>query len=300
MSTFWYCLKQGIANICRNILFSLASIATISACIFLFCLFFSLAANVIHGARTAQETVGISVFFDEGMTEDEILAVGEEIKGWEEVRQAEYTSAEEAWDTFKAQYFEGAEDLAEGFENYNPLVNSASFEIFLIDISDQESLPDRLEAMDGLRWVRYSSTLAAGFTSVGKMIGLISALIIGVLLAVAVFLISNTISVAAAFRRRENEIMRYIGATNFMIRAPFLVEGLLLGLLGALVPLGGIWVLYEKGMLYLEENYSMITGLVEPLALGTIFPYMTGGALMLGVGIGLLVSFVTIQRHLRV
>ena len=300
MSTFWYCLKQGIANICRNILFSLASIATISACIFLFCLFFSLAANVIHGARTAQETVGISVFFDEGMTEDEILAVGEEIKGWEEVRQAEYTSAEEAWDTFKAQYFEGAEDLAEGFENDNPLANSASFEIFLNDISDQESVADRLEAMDGVRRVRYSSTLAAGFTSVGKMIGLISALIIGVLLAVAVFLISNTISVAAAFRRRENEIMRYIGATNFMIRAPFLVEGLLLGLLGALVPLGGIWVLYEKGMLYLEENYSMITGLVESLALGTIFPYMTGGALMLGVGIGLLVSFVTIQRHLRV
>lgn len=300
MSTFWYCLKQGIANICRNILFSLAFIATISACIFLFCLFFSLAANVIHGARTAQETVGISVFFDEGMTEDEILAAGEEIKGWKEVRQAEYTSAEEAWDTFKAQYFEGAEDLAEGFENDNPLANSASFEIFLNDISDQESVADRLEAMDGVRRVRYSSTLAAGFTSVGKMIGLISALIIGVLLAVAVFLISNTISVAAAFRRRENEIMRYIGATNFMIRAPFLVEGLLLGLLGALVPLGGIWVLYEKGMLYLEENYSMITGLVEPLALGTIFPYMTGGALMLGVGIGLLVSFVTIQRHLRV
>ena len=300
MSTFWYCLKQGIANICRNILFSLASIATISACIFLFCLFFSLAANVIHGARTAQETVGISVFFDEGMTEDEILAVGEEIKGWKEVRQAEYTSAEEAWDTFKAQYFEGAEDLAEGFENDNPLANSASFEIFLNDISDQESVADRLEAMDGVRRVRYSSTLAAGFTSVGKMIGLISALIIGVLLAVAVFLISNTISVAAAFRRRENEIMRYIGATNFMIRAPFLVEGLLLGFLGALVPLGGIWVLYEKGMLYLEENYSMITGLVEPLALGTIFTYMTGGALMLGVGIGLLVSFVTIQRHLRV
>ena len=300
MSTFWYCLKQGIANICRNILFSLASIATISACIFLFCLFFSLAANVIHGARTAQETVGISVFFDEGMTEDEILAAGEEIKGWKEVRQAEYTSAEEAWDTFKAQYFEGAEDLAEGFENDNPLANSASFEIFLNDISDQESVADRLEAMDGVRRVRYSRTLAAGFTSVGKMIGLISALIIGVLLAVAVFLISNTISVAAAFRRRENEIMRYIGATNFMIRAPFLVEGLLLGLLGALVPLGGIWVLYEKGMLYLEENYSMITGLVEPLALGTIFPYMTGGALMLGVGIGLLVSFVTIQRHLRV
>ena len=271
-----------------------------------FCMYFFILPFFLTGSQCdpwRQDSTGNRgnlCFFDEGMTEDEILAVGEEIKGWEEVRQAEYTSAEEAWDTFKAQYFEGAEDLAEGFENDNPLANSASFEIFLNDISDQESVADRLEAMDGVRRVRYSSTLAAGFTSVGKMIGLISALIIGVLLAVAVFLISNTISVAAAFRRRENEIMRYIGATNFMIRAPFLVEGLLLGLLGALVPLGGIWVLYEKGMLYLEENYSMITGLVEPLALGTIFPYMTGGALMLGVGIGLLVSFVTIQRHLRV
>ncbi|MFR5725723.1 MAG: cell division protein FtsX [Clostridium sp.] len=280
-------------------MFSLASIATISACIFLFCLFFSLAANVIHGARTAQETVGISVFFDEGMTEDEILAAGEEIKGWKEVRQAEYTSAEEAWDTFKAQYFEGAEIWPKGLKTiilWQILLPLRFFKrYFRSGVGCR-----RLEAMDGVRRVRYSSTLAAGFTSVGKMIGLISALIIGVLLAVAVFLISNTISVAAAFRRRENEIMRYIGATNFMIRAPFLVEGLLLGFLGALVPLGGIWVLYEKGMLYLEENYSMITGLVEPLALGTIFPYMTGGALMLGVGIGLLVSFVTIQRHLRV
>lgn len=300
MSTFWYCLKQGIANICRNILFSLASIATISACIFLFCLFFSLAANVIHGARAAQETVGISVFFDEGMTEEKILAAGEEIKSWEEVRQAEYTSAEEAWNNFKAQYFEGAEELAQGFESDNPLADSASLEIFLNDISDQEMVAGRLKAMDGVRRVRYSSTLAAGFTSIGKMIGLMSALIIGVLLAVAVFLISNTISVAAAFRRRENEIMRYIGATNFMIRAPFLVEGLLLGLLGALLPLGGIWILYEKGILYLEQNYSMIIGLIEPLGLGTIFLYMVGGSLILGVGIGLLVSFVTIQRHLRV
>ena len=131
MNTFWYCLKQGIVNICRNILFSLASIATISACIFLFCLFFALAANVAHGAKIAQETVGISVFFNDGMSEEEILAAGEEIKSWSEVREADYTSAQEAWDTFKSQYFEGSEELAEGFENDNPLADSASFEVFL-------------------------------------------------------------------------------------------------------------------------------------------------------------------------
>ena len=115
-------------------------------------------------------------------------------------------------------------------------------------ISNQDMIVKRLEGMEGVRKVRYSSALVAGFTSAGKMIGALSAVIIGVLLAVAIFLISNTISVAAAFRRRENEIMRYIGATNFMIRAPFIVEGLLLGLFGAVIPLAGMTILYKRGV----------------------------------------------------
>ena len=233
INTFWYCLKQGIINICRNILFSLASIATISACIFLFCLFFALVANINYGTRMAENTVGISVFFDESLSQEEIETIGQEIGTWREVREMRFTSAEEAWDTFKEVYFEGEEELAAGFEEDNPLAGSASYEIFLHDIGDQEEIAGRLEAMEGVRRVRYSSSLVEGFTNAGRMIGLVSAMIIAILLAVAVFLISNTISVAAAFRRRENEIMRYIGATNFMIRAPFVVEGMLLGLLGA-------------------------------------------------------------------
>ena len=164
MSTFLYCLKQGVINICRNIWFSLASVATISACIFLFCLFFSMVANVQHGARTAEETVGISVFFDEGMEEGKIQAIGEQIRGWSEVREAKYISASEAWESFKKEYFEGMEELADGFEADNPLANSASYEIYLKDISNQDMIAKRLEAMEGVRKVRYSSALVAGFT----------------------------------------------------------------------------------------------------------------------------------------
>ena len=233
ISTFWYCLKQGIINICRNILFSLASIATISACIFLFCLFFALIANVQNVAKTAETTVGITVFFDEDMPEEQILAAGDGIRGWEEVREAQYISAAQAWENFKTDYFEGMEELAEGFADDNPLSGSASYEIFLNNIEEQDKIVERLEGMEGVRKVRYSSTAVAGLTSAGKMVGAMSAVIICVLLAVAVFLISNTISVAAAFRRRENEIMRLIGATNYMIRAPFVVEGVLLGSSGA-------------------------------------------------------------------
>ena len=300
ISTFWYCLKQGIINICRNILFSLASIATISACIFLFCLFFALIANVQNVAKTAETTVGITVFFDEDMPEEQILAAGDGIRGWEEVREARYISAAQAWENFKAEYFEGMEELAEGFADDNPLSGSASYEIFLNDIEEQGKIVERLEGMEGVRKVRYSSTAVAGLTSAGKMVGAMSAVIICVLLAVAVFLISNTISVAAAFRRRENEIMRLIGATNYMIRAPFVVEGVLLGALGAAVPLAGMYVLYQRAVIYIGEHYQMLTGMFEPIPLGDIFPYMAAAAGCLGAGIGFFVSYFTIHRHLKV
>ena len=300
ISTFWYCLKQGIINICRNILFSLASIATISACIFLFCLFFALIANVQNVAKTAETTVGITVFFDEDMPEEQILAAGDGIRGWEEVREARYISAAQAWENFKTEYFEGMEELAEGFADDNPLSGSASYEIFLNNIEEQDKIVERLEGMEGVRKVRYSSTAVAGLTSAGKMVGAMSAVIICVLLAVAVFLISNTISVAAAFRRRENEIMRLIGATNYMIRAPFVVEGVLLGALGAAVPLAGMYVLYQKAVIYIGEHYQMLAGMFEPIPLGDIFPYMAAAAGCLGAGIGFFVSYFTIHRHLKV
>ena len=300
ISTFWYCLKQGFINICRNILFSLASTATISACIFLFCLFFAIVANVRHVAQVAETTVGITVLFDETLPEADILAIGEQIRSWAEVKELQYTSEEEAWESFKVDYFKGMEELAEGFADDNPLAGSASYTIFLNNIADQDQIVSRLQLTEGVRKVNYSNSAVAGLSSTGKIVGLLSAVIIGVLLAVAVFLISNTISVAAAFRRQENEIMRLIGATNYMIRAPFVVEGVMLGLMGALIPLGGMYYLYQKAVIYINDHFQMITGIFNPLPLEAIFPYMLGTAMTLGVGIGFLVSCVTIHKHLKV
>lgn len=300
INTFWYCLKQGIINICRNILFSLASMATISACIFLFCLFFAIAANVRNAALTAQNTLGITVFFDDGLDDESIAALGDQIASWGEVREMIFTSAQEAWESFKEVYFQGDEELAASFEEDNPLAGSASYTIYLNDIESQSRVVSRLNAMDGVRKVNSSDTAAMGLSTAGKIVGILSLVMIAVLLAVAVFLISNTISTAAAFRRRENEIMRLIGATNFMIRAPFVVEGVLLGLLGALIPLGGMYILYGRAVSYMTSHFQIVTDVFEPLSMGILFPYMAGVAMCLGVGIGFFVSFFTIRRHLRV
>ena len=300
ISSFGYSLKQGFKNIGRNMLFSLASIATIAACIFLFCLFYAIVGNVRQSTMAAETTVGITVFFDQGLDETQIQAMGQEIGAREGVDSIRYISPEEAWESFQVEYFGEMKELAAGFAEDNPLANSASYEIFLTDISRQESFVADLNSMKGVRKVNYSHSAVAALENLDRIVSLLSAGIIGVLLAVAVFLISNTISVAAAFRKQENQIMRLIGATNWMIRAPFLVEGIVIGLIGAALPLAGIFVLYQRAVEYIEEHYAIMTGIFSPMSIDVMFPSMVAVALSLGVGIGFFASFFTIRKHLKV
>ena len=300
ISSFWYCLKEGVKNICRNIWFSLASVATISACIFLFCLFFSIVVNIQHVVKNVEGTIGITVFFDETLSEEQIRGIGGEIGQWQEVSNLEFTSAEEAWDSMKKDYFAGHEELAEGFADDNPLAGSASYQVFLHDIDMQEQVAASLKQLAGVREVHYSNSAAAGLSSFNAVIGILSLVIIGVLLAVSVFLISNTINVAASFRKNENEIMRYIGATNYMIRAPFVVEGIVMGLMGAAVPLAAMYFLYLRSVSYLTARFQILSRIFQFLPLSQVFPYMAAVGGLLGLGIGFFASFFTIRKHLKV
>lgn len=296
----WYCFKQGLKNICRNVWFSLASVATISACVFLFCQFFSVNSNIQFIIKNMESTVGITVLFDEGLSETDILALGAAIGSRKEVKDMVYVSADEAWESFQTDYFAGHEELAEGFAEDNPLAGSASYEIHLYDIEDQNRMAAWLQELDGVRQVNYSSTVAEGFAGFNRMIGLLSLVITGVLLLVSVFLISNTISVAAAFRKQESQIMRLIGATNFMIRAPFVVEGVLIGVIGAGIPLAGIYVLYSRSVAYLLERFQVLSGVFVFLPINEIYPVMAAVAIGLGVGIGFFGSHFTIRKYMRV
>ncbi len=284
----------------RNMRLTLASIVTIAACIFLFCLFFCIVTNLDAMVKNIETKVGITVFFREDLAQERIQEIGQLIKERPEVREVVYTSAQEAWDTFKADYFAGHEELAEGFEKDNPLKGSSSYSIFLNDAGDQDGIVAYLESIDGVRQVNYSSAAASALTGLSRVIGTISLLLITILLAVAVFLISNTISVAAAFKKNEIAIMRLIGASNMMIRAPFLIEGIFIGLVGALIPLATVGVLYARAVLYLRANYAILTDVVTFIPITDIMPLMTGVAAALGVGLGAVVSFVTMRRYLKV
>lgn len=300
ISTFFYSLKQGFKNIWNNKMFSLASIATMSACIFLFGLFFAIVTNFQSMVKTAEEGVAVTAFFDEGTTQEEIDDMKAQIEKRAEVSRCEYTSPEEAWEYYKEIYFEGDEEAAEGFADDNPLATSASFSIYLNDVSMQDALVTYLKSMDGIRKVNQSEAVAHTLSDFNSLIGYISVGVILILLCVAVFLISNTVTVGISVRREEIAIMKLIGATDYFVRAPFIVEGIVIGLLGSAIPLGLLYLLYSRIVVYVANQFSFLSNMVNFIPVGQLFHTLVPVALLLGVGIGFLGSRFTIRKHLKV
>ena len=300
ISTFFYTIKQGIVNIWKNKLFSLASIATMTACIFLFGLFYMIVVNFQSMVKDAESGVAVTVLFDEGISDQRIEEIGELISERPEVSHYDFISADEAWESFKEVYFEGNEAAAASFAGDNPPANSASYAIYMNDISMQDSLVTYLKSVDGVREVKQSQQVANTLTDFNSLIGYISAGVILILLGVAVFLISNTITVGISVRKEEIAIMKLIGATDYFVRAPFVVEGIVIGLIGAAIPLGILYALYGKIVMYISDKFSFISNMMKFLSVNEIFHNLIPVALILGVGIGFIGSRITIRKHLRV
>lgn len=299
-NTITYCFKQGIKNIFRNKLFSLASISTMAACIFLFGLFYAIVMNVQFMVKEAESSLCVTVFFEPGTSETRMNVLGQQIAARNEVSRVEYTSADEAWDSFKDIYFEGNEEYAKAFTGDNPLANCAYQTIYLSDASLQESLVAYLESVPDIRKINKSELTANSFADFGMLVGYVSGAIILILLAVAVFLISNTVSVGITVRREEISIMKLIGATDLFVRAPFLVEGILIGLIGAAIPLAAIYYLYGSVIGYILDKFSILSTVMVFIPVREVFRSLLPVGLVLGVGIGFLGSSTTTRKHLRV
>lgn len=281
-------------------MFSLASIATMSACIFLFGLFYSIVTNFQAMVKEVESGVAVTVFFDDGITQEQIDAIGQEIKSRAEVASCNYKSADEAWAEFKESYFEGNTEAAAGFADENPLANSSSYEIYMKDVSMQPALVEYLQGLDGVREVRQSELAANTLSDFNSLIGYISVGIILILLLVAVFLISNTVTTGIAVRKDEIGIMKLIGATDQFVRAPFIVEGILIGLIGSALPLLLLYSMYNRIITYIGEKFNFLSSLIHFVPVKEVFHTLVPVALILGVGIGFLGSRVTIRRHLKV
>jgi len=313
ISTLGYVGKQGVKNIGRNKMFSIASIATMSACIFLFGLFFSIVLNLQHFVKTAEEGVAITVFFDEDATESQIEEIGKELRSRDDVLKVEYVSEDDAWNSFKEEYFGDNPELADGFKDDNPLAGSSSYAVYMKPQEDKDSnmiskskslsatqkeLVKFAEGLDGVRKVNKSDVVANTLSSV--LVGYVSIAIILILFGVSIFLISNTVTMGITVRKEEIAIMKYIGAKDFVVRSPFVLEGLIIGIVGAVLPLALLYALYGRAVGYVMTKFQILKNIVEFLPVGDVYRYLLPIGLLLGVGIGFLGSFFTVRKHLKV
>jgi len=297
INTLFYTFKQGFVNIFRNKWYSLASVATIAACLFLLGLFYTVLENFEHIVKTAEEGVSVTVFFHEGTEDVRIDEIGQQIASRVEVSDVQFYSDDEIWATFGPEYF--GEDYAEGFPE-NPLEGEDNYEVFLSDVSMQDALVTWLESLPEVRKVNYSEMTANTLSGVNLLIAYVSMGIILILLAVSVFLIGNTVAIGISVRKEEINIMKYIGATDFFVRAPFVLEGIIIGLVGAAIPVVIIRVLYQYALNYITERFAVLSGFLNFLSVEEIFSVLTPVSLFIGVGIGFLGSISTIRKHLHV
>ena len=309
ISTLFYTIRQGFANIFRNKWYSLASIATISACLFLFGLFYAIVVNFQSIVMKAEEGVSVTVFFHNELdkcqqhtetqipTEQRIEEIGQMIAQRVEVSDVVYISDDEAWVNFATGYY--GEDYAEGFPE-NPLEGEHSYEVYLSDVSMQEALVNWMLSIPEVRKVNFSELTADTLSGVNLLIAYVSLGIIVILLAVSIFLISNTVAIGISVRSAEINIMKYIGATDFFVRAPFVLEGILIGLVGAAIPQGLIYSLYNYALSYITERFSILSNFLNFLTVEEVFDILTPVSLLVGMGIGFLGSITTVRKHLHV
>lgn len=297
ISTLFYTFSQGFKNIFRNKVFSLATMATISSCLFLFGMFYCIVTNVQYSVKAAQSGVAVTVFFDEDITDDRIQEIGEMIKSRPEVSHVDFVSAEAAWESFKDDYLG---EYADGYEGDNPLEGSENFEIYLSDVAKQPELVAYLESISGVRDVNRSDMTAEILTNVNTMISYCSLAIIVILFLVSLFLISNTVVVGISVRKEEISIMRLIGARDFVVRSPFVIEGIMIGILGSILPLVAIYYLYGLIMRYATANFAVLSDMLKFVTVEELFIKLVPISLILGVGIGFFGSFFTVRKHLKV
>ena len=296
ISTLFYVIGQGFKNAFKNKWFSLATVATISACLFLFGVCYAVVMNFQHIVKTAEEGVSVTVFFNEDTSDDRIQEIGTLILAHTAVDHADFVSADQAWESFKTEYLG---EYADGFTE-NPLENSANYQIYMKDVSRQAELVSYLESIEGVRRVNRSEITANAFSSANSLITYVSVGIIAILFAVSVFLISNTVTIGIAVRREEIAIMKYVGATDFFVRAPFVIEGILLGALGSVVPLVIIYFLYNRVIEFVVDRFDKLSTIIVFLPVNDIFYYLGPTSLILGIGIGFFGSVLTVRKHLRV
>lgn len=294
--TMSYMIKQGFIGIWRNRGMSIASISSVAASLTVLGVIITIVLNINNLSYMAQMQFDtIQVYLEEELTVEEISDIGQKIALIEGVQFADYESKEDALNKMKEQWGEQAY-LLDVLEE-NTLPNSYIIHMSSIEVAD--SIVEKLKDLEGIEEIKYHKDLVDSMLKIANFVRSIGLALILVLILIAMFIISNTIKLTLNARRQEIGIMKYVGATNWFIRWPFFIEGMVLGLIGSMIALVIVYYGYSYAFeLITTKFFIMISGYivsVEEMMRKTISIFT-----VLGAGVGALGSIVSLRKHLRV
>lgn len=292
-NNFTYYLREGVHGVGVHRFMSFAAVCIIVACMLIMGIFVMLLVNVNAMLDRYEKDSEILVYIDENYTTAEARSVGSKINRVDNILRADFVTREQALESFKAKYadsntFDGIE--ADTFRD--------RYQVYLEDLSRLQETENALRAIDGVAEVTAHQELADGFATIRAILAWVSGIVIGILVIVSLFIIGNTIKMALLSRREEIGIMRMVGATNWFIRWPFVIEGMILGLLGAVASFFLQWLLYNLVCSRIAAMDSL--RILSTVPFGDMAWFVGATCLFGGLLIGVLGSLLSIRRFLKV
>ncbi len=277
-----------------NWLMSLASVSTVVACLVIFGIFIILGFNLSHVSSQIEEQCQINVFVSHDATDEEFLAVGERLEKLDNVTHVKYYTKEERYKEYKEKNYSDDSEAIAAFDKDNPLRDSC-----ILTLDNPENAEKVIKAaakVKGVEDVTNNLELIEKIISITSTVRTVSIWFLIILIIIAVFIISNTIKIGMFARRKEINIMKFVGATNWFIRWPFIIEGMILGFVGALFSATIVLIAYEA----VYPSFSEFMGSIGAVNIHDVYNYVVWGFIGLGSLIGMIGSYTSIRKHLHV
>lgn len=294
-----YLISEGFRNFLKNKKSTGASLMIMCATMLIFGLFFLIGENVNHMVKEVESEQGMQVYMYKDATEEQIEKLGNEIKNLDYVAKVTFVSKEEALDSIKKSWGDKGDKLLKAYEgDKNPL--GVSYIVTLTDLTKKDDVKVNIEKLENVKEITIKDKVMSALINVANGIRIVSGVILVLLIIISIFIIANTIKLTVHARRKEISIMKYVGATNGFIRWPFIVEGVIIGIVSAII-----------SILILGISYNFIVGKILTSTIATqigislltfsdVFALVITVYLLLGIGIGILGSVISMRKYLEV
>lgn len=293
-----YLIGEGFSNVFKNKKSTGASLMIMCATMIIFGVFLILGENINHFVREVEDAQGIQVFATREATTEQVQKLGEEIQKINGVNTTQYVSKENALDQMKEKFSEH-EEFLEGYEGENNIF-SDSYVVTLTDLNLLEQVQEEISKLDNVKEITSSNETVSTLIDLANGIKIVTGVILVLLIIISIFIIANTIKLTVHARRKEISIMKYVGATNGFIRWPFIVEGMIIGIISSAISILLVAIAYNFIAEQMVNSQFMKMVGVSLVGFSDMFSSIIFVYMLLGIGIGALGSIISMRKYLKV